>query len=134
MTFVATFQQKYRYCEHPVIPRITHRTYLVVEAPTEEAARAAMNLATTPRDVEITKMVVSDYAFIYPFDDDFVEQIKEYDLIESPFRVVAVNCNCGGEYAWVLNHGMEYLIGCICHHKRSKLKEAIESMERLQAQ
>lgn len=121
MKFVATFQQKYLHEEHPIIPNVTHLSFLIVEANNEMKARHALADA-----------LQGDYAFIYEFDNDFMlRQVPEYRLEPLPVAIrYDPTSSCGSSddlgFVWAEPTAESNLetIGCICH---TNIKEFLTS-------
>ena len=104
--YAATFQQRYRIDEHPYIPGVTHRSFLMIETNKEAVAHRWLMSATD-----------NDWACIYPYDISFRRDIKTYCLERLPFMIVPASCVCGGDAMWMHERDTGALesVGCICH-------------------
>ena len=79
MKIAITFQQRYEYDTHPVVPEVTAKSYMVFEGEDAADARA-----------KAVELLNSDFAFAYPLDDDFQRQISEYGLREVAIPTTAL--------------------------------------------
>lgn len=69
--YAVTFQQKFNRETHPLHKDIDGRAFVVLEASSPEAASD-----------KTWDTFESNWAMIYPYDDDFMRQIEDYSLHE----------------------------------------------------